>query len=82
LPKVINFATIFKAKLHFVYIVSDFGAKMVEDYLPKNWVKDQKAKYFMQVENLIKECAIPEKIEVNFYIGSGSIYDEIIRYTN
>ncbi len=81
LSKTLELADKFKAKLHFVYIISDFGIKMVEDYLPKNWAKVQKEKYQTQLKDLISKC-VPENIEVEFYVGRGAIYDEIIQYTN
>ncbi|WP_250310845.1 MULTISPECIES: universal stress protein [Rickettsieae] len=81
LPKALNFATIFNAKLHFLYIISDFGMKMVEDYLPKSWAKDQKEKYRVQVTELIRQY-VPEEIEVELHIGRGAVYDEIIQYAN
>jgi nucleotide-binding universal stress UspA family protein len=81
LPKALNFATNFQSKLHFLYIIPDFGIKMVEDYLPKNWAKDQKEKYRTQVTELIKQY-VPKELEVEFHIGRGAVYDEIIQYAN
>lgn len=81
LPRALNFSSIFNAKLHFVYIIPDFGIKMVSDYLPKNWAKDQQEKYQTQMTELIKQH-IPDNIEVVFHIGRGAIYDEIIQYAN
>ncbi|MCC8417297.1 MAG: universal stress protein [Rickettsia endosymbiont of Bryobia graminum] len=80
LPKALDFAVKFKAKLHFVYIISDFGIKMVEDYLPKNWASEQKGKYQNQVKELINQH-VPKEVEVEFYVGRGAIYDGIIQYT-
>ncbi|MFP3034094.1 MAG: universal stress protein [Candidatus Tisiphia sp.] len=81
LPKALSFATIFSAKLHFLYTISDFGMKMVEDYLPKSWAKDQKEKYRVQVTELIRQY-VPEEIEVELHISRGAVYDEIIQYAN
>lgn len=80
LPKALDFAIKFNAKLHFVYIISDFGIKMVEDYLPKNWAAEQKEKYQRQVKELINHN-IPKEVEVEFHVGRGAIYDGIIQYT-
>ncbi len=81
LQKALTMASLFEAKLHFLYIVSDFGIKMVEDYLPKNWIKSQKEKFKLQLEGLVRQY-IPKEISVNCYVGRGPIYDEIIQYTN
>jgi len=81
LSKASMFATNFQAKLHFIYVISDFGMKMVEDYLPKNWIAEKKAKYQTQVKELIKQY-IPDEIETDYYIGSGAVYDEIIKHSN
>ncbi|WP_253308077.1 MULTISPECIES: universal stress protein [unclassified Rickettsia] len=81
LPKALTFVTTFQAKLHFIYVISDFGMKMVEDYLPKNWVKEQKEKHREQVKELIKQY-VPDEIEADYYIGRGAVYDEIIQYSN
>lgn len=81
LSKALDIADKFKAKLHFIYIISDFGIKMVEDYLPKNWAKIQKEKYQVQLQELISQY-VPHDIEGKFYVGRGAIYDEVIQYTN
>ncbi|HJD66630.1 MAG: universal stress protein [Janthinobacterium lividum] len=81
LSKALMFATASQAKLHFIYVISDFGMKMVEDYLPKNWIAEKKAKYQTQVKELIKQY-VPDEIEADYYIGSGAVYDEIIKRSN
>lgn len=81
LSKALEIADKFKAKLHFIYIISDFGIKMVEDYLPKNWAKVQKEKYQMQMQALVSQY-VPKEREVEFYVGRGAIYDKVIQYTN
>lgn len=81
LSKALMFATHSQAKLHFIYVISDFGMKMVEDYLPKNWIAEKKAKYQTQVKELIKQY-VPDEIEADYYIGSGAVYDEIIKRSN
>ena len=81
LAKALMFATTFQAKLHFIYVISAFGMKMVDDYLPKNWITEKKTNYQLQVKELIKQY-VPDEIEVDYYIGSGAVYDEIIKYSN
>ena len=81
LPTAINFVQAFNATLHFVYIIPDFGMKLIEDYLPKNWVKDQKSKYEEQIESLIQHY-VPHEMKVNFHVSRGAVYDEVIQYAN
>ena len=71
----------FDAKVHFVYIIPDFGTKVIEDYLPKTWLKDQKTKHEKEFDKIIKQY-IPEDLDYNIYISRGAIYDEVIQYAN
>jgi len=80
-PAAINLVKAFGSELHLVHIIPDFGTKLVEDYLPKNWINDQKAKYNKQLQDLVS-LYIPEEIMVKCYIGRGAIYDEVINYSN
>ena len=41
-PPALNFVNAFGSKLHLIYIMPDFGMKMIEDYLPRHWMSDQK----------------------------------------
>ncbi|KAJ6644971.1 Succinyl-diaminopimelate desuccinylase [Pseudolycoriella hygida] len=59
----------------------DFGIKMVEDYLPKNWTKLQKEKYQKQLKDLVDQY-VSKDLEIEFHVGRGAIYDEVIQYTN
>lgn len=79
LPAALNFVNAFNAKIHLVHIMPDFGIKMVEEYLPRYWMSDQKEKYNKLFEEVVEKF-IPEGVEVDFHIGRGAIYDEIINY--
>jgi universal stress protein F len=81
LPITLNFVSMFNAKLHLVYIIPDFGMKLIEDYLPKHWNQDQKAKYLEQMQEIIDQY-IPDTIDVTKHVGRGAIYDEVISYAN
>lgn len=81
LPPALNFVNAFGSALHLVHIIPDFGTKLVEDYLPKNWMNDQKQKYTQQLEDLVKKY-VPEEIKVECYVGRGAVYDEVINYSN
>ena len=79
-PPVLNFVNAFGSKIHLVHIMPDFGMKMVEDYLPKHWMSEQKKKYNKIFEDIVSKY-IPEGIEVVFHIDRGAIYDEVIKYS-
>ena len=80
-PPALNFVNAFGANLHLVHIIPDFGTKLVENYLPKNWMSDQKEKYNNQLQDLVTKYA-PEEVQAKCYVGRGAIYDEIINYSN
>ncbi len=80
-PPALNFVHAFGSALHIIHIIPDFGTRLVEDYLPKNWMNDQKEKYNHQLKGLIAKY-VPEEIETQCYIGRGAIYDEVINYSS
>ncbi len=75
----LNFSNAFGANIHLVHIIPDFGMKMIEDYLPKHWMKDQKQKYDAQFKK-IQSLYIPEEIKVKTHVDRGAIYDKVIAY--
>ncbi len=79
-PPALNFVNAFGSKIHLVHIMPNFGMKMVEDYLPRHWMNDQKKKYNKIFEEIVEKY-IPENIEVLYHIGRGAIYDEVIKYS-
>jgi universal stress protein F len=79
-PSALNFVNAFDSKIHLVHIMPDFGMKIMEDYLPRNWMKDQKGKYRDLFAELIVKY-IPEGVEVEYHVGRGAIYDEVINYS-
>jgi universal stress protein F len=80
-PPALKFVNSFNSKMHLVYIMPDFGIKIVEDYLPRNWMKDQKNKYNNLFQRIINKC-IPKTVDVESFIGRGAIYDQILNYSN
>ena len=79
-PPALNFVNAFDSKIHLVHIMPDFGMKVLEDYLPRNWMKDQKEKYKVLFDELIAKY-VPEGVEDEFSVGRGAIYDEVINYS-
>lgn len=81
MPRALQFSQTCSSELSFIYIIPDFGMKIIEDYLPKHWIKDQKNKHENQIREIIKQY-IPEGVVVNFKVGRGAVYDEVIQYAN
>ncbi|MFK7974334.1 MAG: universal stress protein [Rickettsiaceae bacterium] len=79
-PPALNFVNAFGSKIHLVHIMPDFGMKLVEDYLPKYWMSEQKKKYHKIFDEIVAKY-VPEGVEVLFHIGRGAIYDEVIKYS-
>ncbi len=79
-PPALNFVNAFGSKLHLVHIMPDFGMKLVEDYLPRHWMSDQKQKYIKQFEEIVEKY-VPTGVSVDYNIGRGAIYDEVIKYS-
>lgn len=53
LSKALMLATNFQAKLHFMYVIPEFGTKMFEDYLPKNWRMEKKKSIKLKLKTLL-----------------------------
>lgn len=81
LPVALNFVNAFGAKLHLINIIPDVGISMLEEYLPKQWMKNQKSHHATQLDQLIEQY-VPVDIHVEKFIGRGHVYDEIINYAN
>ena len=81
IPVALNFVNAFSAKLHLINIIPDIGISMLAEYLPKQWMENQKDKHVTQLDKLIVQY-IPVDIKVEKFVGRGHIYDEIINYAN
>lgn len=79
-PPVLNFVNAFNSKIHLVHIMPNFGMKMVEDYLPKYWMNEQKAKYNKIFDDIVDKY-VPAGVEITCHVGRGAIYDEVIKYS-
>lgn len=81
LPVALNFVKSFGATLHLINIIPDVGISMLEEYLPKQWMKNQKAHHTTQLDELVARY-VPADVKVEKFIGRGHVYDEIINYAN
>ena len=80
IPQILSLVHVFNAKLYFINVIPDYGLQMVEDYLPKNWLKDQTKKSHDTIQQLITKY-IPEEVDVTTKIVKGAVYDEVIQYS-
>ena len=78
---VVNISMMSSANVHFINIIPDFGMRLIEDYLPRHWFQDQTKKYEAQMKDLVNKY-IPHDINSKFYVGRGTIYDEVINYAD
>lgn len=78
-PTAINFINAFEAELHLINVIPDIGISMLEEYLPTQWMNNQKNKHLAHLSELAEQY-IPQNVKVTKYVTRGHIYDEIINY--
>ena len=81
LPVALNFVNAFDSQLHLINIIPDVGISILEEYLPKQWMANQKTKHETQLDQLITKY-VPSEIKIKRFVGRGHVYDEIINYAN
>lgn len=81
IPQVLNLANAFGSNIHMIHVIPDYGLAMVEDYLPKDWLRDQKKKSSDHIEELIKKY-FPQDFSVSYFVTKGAVYDQVIQYAN
>jgi nucleotide-binding universal stress UspA family protein len=77
LPVVLEYVEAFNAKLHVLYVVSDYGMSIVQQYFPKGAVEEVITKAKADLHSFV-ETHVPAGIKVQHIIGRGSVYDCII----
>jgi len=81
IPASLSFVNAFGAHLHLINIIPDVGISMLEEFLPKQWMENQRAKHAQQLDQLVEQY-IPVDIKIEKFVGRGHVYDEIINYAN
>lgn len=77
LPVACDMAKAFKAELHLVTVVPDFGMAAVEAYFPA----DFEVKALNAAEKALEEFAakMPKGAGAKLHVGHGRVYDQILR---
>lgn len=81
LPIALNFVHTFGSQLHLVKIIPDIGISILEEYLPKKWIRNQQANHAKQLDQIVEQY-IPAEIKVQKFVGRGHVYTEIMNYAN
>ncbi|KAF8818964.1 universal stress protein UspA [Rickettsia endosymbiont of Cardiosporidium cionae] len=71
----------FHSKIHIINVIPNFGIQMLEDYLPRNWIREQKNVSLKKLKNIVNNSIYDNSVEVEYYVSRGVIYDEVIRYS-
>ncbi|HSP24997.1 MAG TPA: universal stress protein [Saliniramus sp.] len=77
---VVEYARAFKARLHIMTVVPDFGMSMVGDFFPKSYEKKALAAANEKLHVYADEH-VPADITRRHIVGHGVIYKEILKYS-
>ncbi len=77
LPTAVECCRAFGARLHLMTVLPDFGMSVVAQYFPGDYAERAKLEAKQGLERLAAEQA-PDGIEVEYRIGYGTIYEEIL----
>ncbi len=76
-PVAVNLCQLTGANLHIVAVLPDFGMSIVSQYFPKDFEKKH-------LETALERCRafaeehVPDEIQVQHTVGSGTVYDVIL----
>jgi nucleotide-binding universal stress UspA family protein len=76
---VVEYARAFKARLHIMTVVPDFGMSIVGGFFPKAYEKEALASVKEKLHEYAKE-KVPSDITRRHIVGHGVIYKEILKY--
>lgn len=71
----------FRARLHVISVVPDFGMSIVGGYFPKDFEKQALAGASKTLHEFTAKV-VPAGIEVQHIVGHGTIYREILHYAD
>jgi len=75
----IQVAERFGAKLHVLAVVPNFGVGVVSSFFPEDYEEKVLAAAEAELQNVLRQ-RIPEGIEVEHAVASGTIYKEVLDY--
>ncbi len=81
LPVAVRLAQDWKAELHILTVVPDFGFPLVGSYFPEGFEKKALAHSKEALDKLL-ENEVPAEIKAKGHIANGSIYKEILEAAN
>ncbi|NVK17319.1 MAG: universal stress protein [Methylocystaceae bacterium] len=76
-PTTIQMARDYKAKLHLMTVIPDFGSSLVGSFFPKGFEESAMQEIKKQLKTFAADH-IPEDIAVQRIIANGTVYDEIL----
>lgn len=77
IPVALNCVHAFSSELYLIHVIPDYGLKMVEDYLPSSWFKQQKSKSIEMMKQAV-EPLLPADVQPHYAVALGAVYDEVI----
>jgi nucleotide-binding universal stress UspA family protein len=77
----ITLAQAYKARLHVISVVPDFGMSIVGNFFPKDYEKQVIESANKQLHEFTRK-AVPPDIQVQHIVGHGPVYKEIIHYAD
>lgn len=81
LKTAITLAQAYKARLHVISVVPDFGMSIVGNFFPKDYEKQVIEAANKQLHEFTRK-AVPSDIQVQHIVGHGPVYKEIIHYAD
>ncbi len=77
LPTAVEYAQVFKSRLHIMTVVPEFNNAMVASYFPKNFEKEALEKAGEQLHEFTSEH-VPDTVPVQHIVAHGTPYEEIL----
>lgn len=78
LPTAVEYCKAFGANLHVMTVVPDFGMAVVGSYFPADF-EEKALEGARQALHKFVDEHVPKGVEVQNIVGSGTVYDEILR---
>ncbi len=80
LDKAYCLAEKFYSEIHLIHIIPSFVNELLGEYFPQTWFKKRIRKVEDKLKNIVKEY-LNTRVKFSTYVGKGSVYDEIVNYS-